>query len=70
MKIAIRIKMQLIKEHKVLAEYAQVDDDGAKLTRPVIQPIYVRKSDLVGAAELPAFFEVSLEGETTKEYVK
>ena len=49
-------KLVLIKEHKVLAEYAEVDAQGVKLNKPTVQPIYIRKN---GAA-LPAAYNITL----------
>lgn len=51
----MQIKMKLIREHKVLVEYAEVDDSGHKLAKPFISPIYLRK----GTVPLPA--EITIE---------
>jgi len=47
--------MKLIKEHKSVAEYAELDAAGEKKFKPTLQPIYVRKNDY-----LPAAYTVTL----------
>jgi len=51
----ITVTMRLIKEHKSVAEYAEVDDKGEKKFKPTLQPIYVRKNEY-----LPAAYTVTL----------
>jgi hypothetical protein len=46
----ITITMRLIKEHKVLAEYAETNPDGTKVLKPLVWPIYVRKNEYLPAA--------------------
>jgi len=52
------LTLRLIKEHRVLAEYAEVDANGEKLTKPFLQPIYVRKTDYPNG--LPAALNITL----------
>jgi hypothetical protein len=35
--------MKLVKEHKILSEYAEVDAHGAPVFKPRLSPIYLRK---------------------------
>jgi hypothetical protein len=51
----ITVVMKLIKEHKSVAEYAEVDDKGEKKFKPTLQPIYVRRNEY-----LPAAYTVTL----------
>ena len=50
------IQMKLIKEHKTLVEYAEVDATGEKVAKPFLTPIYIRKN----GAPLPAAYTVTL----------
>ena len=51
----ITVVMKLVKEHKSVVEYAELDDKGEKKFKPTLQPIYVRKNEY-----LPAAYTVTL----------
>lgn len=48
----MQIKMKLIKEHKVLVEYAECDAAGQKVVKPFLSPIYLRKGSLPLPSEI------------------
>lgn len=56
------ISMRLMKEHKTLAEYAEVSTEvgkeGERVLKPYVSPVYLRKSEL-GAA-LPVGIEITV----------
>lgn len=54
------ITMQLVKEHKTLAEYAQLDGELQPVKKPALSPIYIRKSEFEVDGALPKHFDIVL----------
>lgn len=52
--------MSLTKIHKTLAEYSMLDGDLKPLSKPLVSPIYVRKSEFEVNGDLPMNFTVVL----------
>jgi hypothetical protein len=54
------ITMQLLKEHKTLAEYAELDAELQPVKKPAVSPIYIRKGQFEVNGELPMHFNIVL----------
>jgi hypothetical protein len=52
--------MHLTKQHKTLAEYAEVDGDLQPVKKPAVTPIYIRKSEFEVNGELPMCFDIAI----------
>jgi len=57
----VTLTMRLIKEHKVLAQYAEINEEGnPKVVKALVQPIYLRKSEILDSSgDLPMAFNVT-----------